>query len=786
MVKSLDRKLLRDLVRLKGQMFTIALVVAAGIAAFVSLRGAYDSLQLARAAFYERHGFAHVFGHLERAPVSISAELEKIEGVSRVETRVVESAMVPLPEIPEPLRGQVISASPDDALNRLALRDGRWFEPGKNDEVVLIESFARAHDIGPGGTLPAVINGKLRTLRVVGIAMSPEYVFPVTIGDLAPDPERFVVMWMNREALAAAFRMDGAFNSVAMALQPGASEQAVIVAVDHVLAPYGGLGAYERSKQPSERTLQGEFVQLRSMVLVLPLIFLGVAAFLVNVVLSRLIHLQRNEIATLKAVGYSDTEIGAHFFKLVLSVVVSGAVVGLGLGGYLGSGLVDIYSAYFDFPNLGFALDLRSALLAVGVSFVSATVGAFGAVRQVVRMAPAEAMRPPAPTRYRRSLLDRLGLTRALGPAFAMMLRELRRRPLRALSSALAIAASVGLMVVGGFYYDGMRELVYIQFSEVMQEDLAVAFAQPRPERAARELAHVPGVLEVEGLRAVPVRFRSEHLFRDGAVLGYPDGARLRQLRDRYGRPVPLPPEGAVLSAALADILHVGPGDGIDIDVQQGERSKRRLEVTGVVDDTFGLQAHMRASALHALLGESSSFDLALLRIDPAQSSVVDARLKEMPWVLSVTRRETLVQRFEDQSAGLIITMSLIILAFAATITVGVVYNNARVALSMRARDLASLRVLGFSRAEVSAMLLGEMAIQVLIAIPIGLLFGYGLVHAMMTTIDPEQFRMPVILTDRGYAAAVIVALLASAGSGLLVRRRIDRLDLIGVLKTRE
>lgn len=786
MVKSLDRKLLRDLVRLKGQMFTIALVVAAGIAAFVSLRGAYDSLQLARAAFYERHGFAHVFAHLERAPTSLAAVLERIEGVSRVETRVVESAMVPLPEIAEPLRAQVISASPEGALNRLALRDGRWFEPGKNDEVVLIESFAHAHEVRPGDALPAVINGKLRLLRVVGIAMSPEYVFPLAGGDMAPDPERFVVMWMNREALSAAFRMDGAFNSVAFALEPGASEPAVIAAVDRVLAPYGGLGAHQRAKQPSERALQGELGQLRSMVLVLPLIFLGVAAFLVNVVLSRLIHLQRNEIATLKAVGYTDREIGAHFFELVLAVVVSGAVLGLALGSYLGSGLVGIYADYFDFPNLGFTLDLRSALLAVGVSLASATVGAFGAVREVVRMAPAEAMRPPSPARYRRSLLDRLGLVRTLGPAFAMMLRELGRRPLRALSSALAIAASIGLMVIAGFYYDGMRELVDIQFNEVMQEDLAVAFAKPRPERAARELAHVPGVLEVEGLRAVPVRFRSGHVVRDGVVLGYPDDGRLRQVRDRYGTPVALPPEGAVLSATLADILGVEPDGGVDIDVQQGERARRRLEVVAVVDDAFGLQAHMRAPALHGLLGEPSSFDLALLRVDPLKSSDVDARLKEMPWVLSVTRREALVQRFEDQSAGLIITMSLIILAFAATITVGVVYNNARVALGVRARDLASLRVLGFSRAEVSAMLLGEMAIQVLVAIPIGLFFGYGLVHGLVSTIDPEQFRMPVILTARSYAVATIVALLASAASGLLVRRRVDRLDLIGVLKTRE
>lgn len=788
MVRPLDRKLFRDLWRLKGQMATIALVVAAGIAAFVTLRGTHTSIQDARSAYYERQRFADVFARLERAPRSLLSRVEQVPGVSRADGRVVEPAMVPLPEVSEPLRAQVVSVGTEElqVLNQLHLRDGRWLEPGRSDEVLLLESFAVARKIKPGDRLPVVLNGKKRDVRVAGVVMSPEYVFAITAGDISPDPDRFAVMWMADEAIAATFQMEGAFNVLSVRLQPGASERAVIDALDRLLEPFGGTGAYGIGWQPSNRAIDGELAQLRSFSTVLPVIFLMVAALLVNVVLSRLVHLQRPEIATLKALGYSDFEVGFHFFELVLVILVLGAGVGVGVGGYFGNVMVDLYAVYFKFPNLSFRFDGASASAAVVISVVAALLGAFSAVQSVVSLPPAEAMRPPAPARYRRSLVDLLGLARVVGPSLHMIVRELQRRPLRTVFSALAISVSIGLMVIGGWYYDGIRELVHTQFHQAMREDVAVAFIEARPARALSDLAHTPGVLAAEGLRAVPVRFRSGHAHRDGAIFGYPEGGELRQLRDRYARLAPLPPDGVVLTDVLAEVLRVRPGDRVEVEIHEGQRGTKQLVVTGTVDDAMGLQGHMTADALARFMGETPKVNLALLRIDPASSETIDARLKDLPYVASVTRRADLLARFESQSASMITTMSAIILLFAATITVGVVYNNARVALSIRARDLASLRVLGFTRGEISAILLGEMGLQVLLSLPLGLVFGRWLVVGIASTVDPEQWRMPVVITDRSYAIALSVALIAAVLSALLVRRRLDKLDLIGVLKTRE
>ena len=788
MVKALDRKLWRDLLRLRGQMLTIALVVAAGIAAFVTLRGTYTSLQDARAAYYERQRFADVFARLERGPSSLLSSLEQIPGVSRAEGRIAKPAMMPLADVREPLRALVVSERAEGltTLNQLHLREGRWLWPGRSEEVLLLESFARARQVKPGDRLPVVLNGKQREVRVAGIVMSPEYVFAIAAGDVSPDPERFAVLWMDEEALSATFEMQGAFNSVALALQPGASERAVIDALDRQLEPYGGTGAYGVGKQPSNWAIEGELAQLESMSTVLPVIFLLVASLLVNVVLSRLVHLQRPEIATLKAVGYSDLEVGLHFFELVLVILVLGAGLGLGVGVYFGGVMIDLYEVYFKFPNLAFSLDGKSAALAVLISVGAALLGAFSAVRSVVALPPAEAMQPPRPARYRRSIVDVLGLARAVGPSLHMMVRELERRPFRTVFSAVAIGVSIGLMVIGGWYYDAVRDLVHTSFHEAMREDVTVAFIEARPARAVSELKHTPGVLGAEGLRAVPVRFRSGHAHRDAVLLGYPEGGELRQLRDRYARVAPLPPDGVVLTDVLCDILDVRVGDRVEVDIHAGERGKKSLVVSGTVDEAMGLQGHMTASSLARFLGEPPKVDLALLRVDPDRSEALDARLKDLPYVASVTRRADLLTRFESQSAGMITTMAVIIMLFAATITIGVVYNNARVALALRARDLASLRVLGFTRGEISAILLGEMALQVLLALPIGVWVGDWLVNALASLVDPEQWRMPIIITARSYAIALLVALTAAAVSALLVRRRLDHLDLIGVLKTRE
>jgi putative ABC transport system permease protein len=788
MVSALDRKLLRDLSRLKGQVITIALVVACGIAAFVTMRSTWHSLIDSRDAYYERYRFGDVFAHLERAPDSLGERIEALPGVARVYTRVVEGALLPMPGTAEPAVATLVSLPGDDEppLGGVYLRAGRMIEPGRDDEALLIESFAGAHGVAPGDRVPVVINGKLREIEIAGIALSPEYVFAMAAGDITADSSGVAILWMDRAVLAPAFQMESAFNDVVLDLQPGASEDEVLRRLDAMLEPYGGLGAVPRARQLSNLILLGELSQLEALATVVPVIFLLVAAFLLYIVLSRLVFLQRTQIATLKAVGYTDREIGLHYVKLVSVIVLIGALLGTAVGMWLGGGMTNLYRQFFHFPVLVFRLDASIAVTGVLISLTAALVGALAAVWRIARMPPAEAMQPPAPPIYRRSVLDRQALARVLGTSSMMVVRELRRRPMRTLLSSLGIAAAVGILVVGRFAYDSVEFIMHDIFHKENGGDVMVSLFEPVPESDLRALAHVPGVIDVEGTRTVPVRFRAGPVWRDSAILGLADAPRLRQVVDRSGREVVLPRRGLSISRKLGEILGAGAGDVIEVEIREGNRGWYRLRVAALIDDAFGLFGYMPQSALHEALGEEPSVNAVQLRVDPAQEAEIRARLVDMPRVGRVVRKQAVIERFYQQTGESMGAMTVILTVFAATIAIGVVYNNARVALSMRSRDLASLRVLGFTRGEISAILLGELAVQVLVAIPLGLWLGQVWAARVMGLADPETYRMPIMISSSTYAFAAAVAVGAGVASALLVRRKLDHLDLIAVLKTRE
>lgn len=788
MIAAIHRKLLRDLALLKGQVITIALIVAAGVASYVALQSTWTSLQLSKVSYYRDYRFGDAFVHLKRAPESVRERIEAIPGVAQVYTRVVESVRLPLGDAAQPPIGQIVSirAGHEEPLDAVYLRSGRMPEPGHANEVLLLEKFAKNHGLGPGDRLPVVINGTLRHLRVVGTAASPEFIYYMPASGLSMDESRFAAIWMDRKAVAPAFQMEGAFNDVVLRLQPGASQAQVLDSLDRLLEPYGTFGAVGRDKQMSEYVLHGEMQQLESMATVVPLIFLGVAAFVLNVVLARLVHLQRSQIASLKALGYSNAAVGLHYLLMVAVIVLIGSVLGIGFGAWLGSAFTGLYASVFGFPVLSYRLEAHTAVAATLISLAAGVVGAIATVRQVASLPPAEAMQPPPPGTYRRTLLERIGLHRLVGPTERMILRELERRPLRTALSALGIAMAVAILVVGRFNVDAVDYLLDVQFRQAMRDNISANFTDPVPRRVVHEIAKLPGVEHAEGLRSVPVRIRVGHLARDAVINGYPDGMELRRVLDSHGRPAALPTDGVLLTKKLGELLAVHPGDTITVEKREGNRKHYRVHVSGLVDEMFGLQGHMRLAALSRLFDEEPAISSVALAVDPSRIHEVERRLQQMPRVASVSSKEAGVASIQKQMDETVVFMTLILTLFAATIAVGVVYNNARVAVSVRSRDLASLRVLGFTRGEISAILLGEMAVQVVLAIPIGLLVGTWMAHGIAGTVDPERFRFPVVISLRTYASAVLITFAAALGSALLVRRHLDRLDLIGVLKTRE
>ena len=788
-MNSLDRKLLRDLWHTRGQVIAIALVVVCGIASFVMARSAYISITLTQNTYYNEYHFAQVFASLKRAPETLKEQIADIPGIAQTQTRIVVDVPLDLPNLPEPGTGRLISLPEQQIslLNEPFIRKGRYIELGRRNEVLISEAFAQANQLQLEETIGAIINGKWEQLKIVGMALSPEYVYEVRgVGQPFPDNKRFGIIWMGRDALGKAYDLDGAFNNVTLSLSPSAKEIEVITQLDRLLERYGGLGAYGREDQLSHQILSDDIKGLEIMATLLPSIFLGIAAFLLNVVLSRLVSTQREQIAVLKAFGYRNLAIGWHYLKFVLTIVTIGSVLGILVGLWLGRGLTQIYTQLYKFPLLRFDFSPRVLATAIIVSYSAAAIGAFIAVSKAVVLPPAQGMRPEPPAKFKPTIIERLGLQRFFSVAGRIILRNLERKPIQAGLSIFGVSLAVAILIIGNYILDALNYLMDFQFRQVQREDMTIVFNEPRPSRTRYEVANLPGVIDSEPFRLVSARLRFEHRTYRTALTGIEPQGEFRRLMDRNLHSVYLPSNGVVMTTKLAEILGVKPGDILTVEVLEENRPVRQITVVGLVDELLGVQAYIDIKALNRLMREGGTISGAYLAVDSHLANQLYTELKQIPAITGISTREASLNSFKEISAENLSIMTTWLVIFAGIITFSVVYNSARIALSERGRELASLRIIGFTKAEVAFILLGEQAILTWLAIPVGYVIGYGLAALMSSAFNSELYRLPLIITNSNYAFTFIVVASASLISGLIIRRQINRLDLIAVLKTRE
>lgn len=784
----LDRKLARDLARLWAQVLAISLVMACGVMTIVIAVGAYRSLDETRAAFYERYRFATVFSGLTRAPLHLREELAAIPGVSGVDLRIVEAALLDLPGMSEPATGIAISI-PDrgePAVNRLYLRSGRLPEADRTGEVAVTEPFAKAHRMAPGSTFSAILNGRKRMLIVTGIVLSPEYIYAIGPGDMVPDQRRFGVFYMPRTTLAGIFDMNGAFNDLVARTQRGADLNVISDHIDTILKSYGGTGTHDREDQISHAFLDSELQQLRAMAVIIPPIFLFVSAFLVNMILTRLIALEREQVGLMKAVGYSSLDVAWHYAKLTLLIAIIGIVIGSLAGNWLGRGMTRLYAEFFSFPFLIFRQSLDLYVIAAGVSAAAALAGAGRAIWSVVRLPPAVAMRPPAPTQYRSLFGGSVALAKVFSQLTIMALRHLIRWPARMLMTTLGTSMAVALLVTALFSFDSIDFMIDTVFFRTERQDATISFGLERSPQALQAVAAMPGVLRAEGFRAAPVVLRKGHRERRLVIQGVMPSPDLARVLDEDLLPVEPPSTGLMVSERVARLLHLSIGDRVEIELLEKGHRIVEAPVTSIVQSYVGLAVYMRLDALDRLVGGGPRLSGVRVSIDRAKLDDLYAAVKETPAVASIALQGVSRARFRETIGENITIMTTVYTLLAVIITFGVVYNSARIQLSERARELASLRVMGFTRGEVSSVLLTELGVIVLLAQPLGWALGYGFSWAVVRGFESDLFRIPLVVDRATFATSSLVVLAVAVISALIVRRRIDRLDLVRVLKTRE
>ncbi|MCC5984565.1 MAG: FtsX-like permease family protein [Rhodobacteraceae bacterium] len=787
-MRALDRKLLRDLRRIWAQTLAIALVLGCGVMLLVAANATQRTLVQSKQTYYERHAFADIFAPVTRAPVSVLDALATIDGVSRVEGRIAFHAVLDIEGMVEPAVARVVSLPGDPArmLNRPLLRHGRMPDPDAADEVLVNEAFGRAHGLEPGARFDGIIGGQLRALTVAGWALSPEFIYTVGPGELLPDERRSGVLWMNERAAASAQNMDGAVNDITLTLTRDADPRAVKAALDAMLAPYGGTGAHDRTRQISHSFISGELQQLAALATYLPPIFMLVSAFLVNMVLTRLIALERTQIGLMKAVGYTTAEIAAHYLKLAGLIGVVGVVLGGIVGWWLTDGMLFIYQEFFGFPFLIRDSGAGPMALAAVLGLATAILGAARAVWASVRLKPAEAMSPPAPPRFSRGIADRAFAWLAFRQTTMMILRSIIRWPGRAAITLFGVSASVAVLVSSYFMFDALEVMTESVFTQSNRQHLTLTLAQSAPEIAVSDALTLPGVLQAEGGYGVPVRLIHGHRDRLSALQGHFPGATLHRLVDDDSRPVTLPPQGLVLPEMLARDLGASPGDMLAVELMSPPREVLDLPLIAVIAQGLGQEAHIAAPALFEAMRMAPRVTHIHLLADPAQMDALYAEVKRTPALAGLSDWAEVRRQFDATVSENLLTMVAIYTIIGVLIAVGVIYNAARIQLSERSYELASLRVLGFSRAQVGYVLVGEMMLLTMLAIPLGWVVGTWFAEGMTEALSTDTVYIPFAISRRTYAMAAVAVFLAALASVLVVRRRLDRMDLAMALKARE
>ncbi|MCY0150572.1 FtsX-like permease family protein [Hoeflea sp. G2-23] len=788
-LRMLDRKLVRDLARLWAQALAVALVMACGVMTLILALGATRALEETRSAFYDRTHFGQIFATATRAPESLKQAIQAIDGVSAVSTRIFNPVIIDIEGMAEPATGVLISI-PDHgeaAVNRLYLRSGRLPEPGRSDEAAIIEAFAEAHGSRPGDRFGVLVNGRKRTLTVTGITLSPEFVYAIGPGDMVPDQRRFGVIHMRRAALEGAYDMAGAFNNVSLTLSRNADKKEVMARLDALLEPYGGTGSYDRKDHPSDAFLDSELTQLRAMAQVIPPIFLFISAFLVNMILTRLIALEREQIGLLKAVGYSNAAIAWHYSKLTLAISLVGVAIGAVAGTWLGRGMASLYGEFFSFPFLVFSREPDLYVIAALVTFAAALAGAAKAIWGAVSLPPAVAMRPPAPSSYRSLFGGPEGSIKLpFSQLTIMALRHLVRRPVRTGLTTLGTALPVALLITSLFSFDSIDNMIDTVWFRADRQDATLTFAANRSDDAIRAVAQLPGVIAAEPFRAEAATLRNGYRSRRVQIVALDPATDISRVLDTDFKPIDLPPTGIVLSERLADHLHLAPGDQIEIELNDGQNRRTMVPLVAVSNSYIGLSANMSRQALDRLSGQGRQISGGRVIVDESKIGALYEAVKQTPAIASVALQGISRERFRATIEDNIGISVFIYVSLAVIITVGVIYNSARIQLSERARELASLRVFGFTSREVSSVLLTELGVIVVLAQPLGWLIGRGFSGLVAKGFESDLFRIPLIINPPTYAIASLVVLAAALVSALIVRRRIDRLDLIRVLKTRD
>lgn len=773
------------------QSLGVVAVVTCGIAAYICVFSSYLNLKLTRDIYYSQNRFADFEIMVDRAPETAVAKLKSIPGVSQVRKRIVKDVNVDVPGIEEPRVGRLISMPLPrrPVINDITLLAGRYFESGTQTETILSDHFAKANGLEIGENIDISVDNKKYSLRIVGIGASPEYVYMIRdLQSFVPTPERFGVLWVPESFAETALDMKSACNNIVGLADSPDQVDTILELADRMLDPYGVFAKTERENQLSNRFLTNDIRGLAVSARVVPTLFLGIAAMIILILLNRMVRTERTQIGLMKAFGYSNWSVGRHYIEYGIVLAIVGCLFGFGLGEWMAGSMIAAYIELYQFPILESRIypDVLSSAVAITLGF--ATLGALTAAIQAAGIQPAESMRAEAPRSVNKVWIEYFPpIWSRITFTWKMILRNISRNRFRAGVNLFGVAVSLTLMLMGRFMSDATNYGMLFQFEDVQRDDAKISFQHEQGAAALFDAGRFPSVRRAEPLLEHPFEIRSAWKKRDVVVTGVNADSELYKVIDFDRKDFPLGGNSIVIAKGLADILRVGPGDTVELESLMGRVDRTfHVPVRAVARQFVGTAAYMDIRDLSRMLNEPLAMSSAMLRLEEDGRAALSRKLKDIGGIASVSYKEDAYQSIQNTlGRGMSITNSFL-RTFAAVISFSIIYNITAVSLSERQRELASLRVLGFSAAETGRVMYYENILLGLLGIVGGIPMGMGVCALLVRTYTNDMFQMPFHIEISSYAIAMLLTFSFVLLANLAVRRKIQRLDLVEVLKERE
>ncbi|BCZ44916.1 ABC transporter permease [Clostridium gelidum] len=784
----LFRNLLRDIKKSKGQFISILIIVVLGVTFYTAINSAFKNLSNSSSEYYSEYRLADIWVDLYSAPMGIKEKVDSIPNVKTATGRIIKDASINILEENATLRFITLPDIKKDIVNDVVIKSGRYFSEDDSNQCLLDEDFFKANNLNLGEYIYPIISGNKVKLKIVGCVKSPEFVYTLKdASEIMADNKRFGIIYIKQSFGEAIFDFKGSINNLSIQISNGSDVKTVKDDVKKALKNYGVKNVIDREEQTSSKMISEKIKGLKSMGGTFPVIFFMVASVIIYIMMGRMVESQRTQIGVLKAVGFTNMQVLAYYMSYSAMIALIGSFIGSILGTYMGASMTKLYNQYFNLPLGGIKIYSEFVIPAFILTLFFCLFAGYHSCKAIFKIMPSEAMRQKSPESGKKIVIERINLIWInISYLGKIIVRNLFRYKKRALLTSLGVIFSSAILLVALSMGDSMDFMIQQQYGNIQNYDIKVKFSKLMSIEDLNNIKNITHIKELEPVLETGVEISNGWKHKDVGFTAQIKEPQMYKVEDKSGNAISLPQNGILISEKLANTLGIKVNDSVNIKFYFPGKEKKEMVVKGIIVQYLGLSTYTSMDNLNSILGEGTIASSAVLKLDNtnAENEVKD-KLRNMPNVMSVDSKTDSLNALLKTMGAMQASIGVYIM-LAGILLIAVLYNIATINIFERQRELATLKVLGFSNNEVKKLIFNENYIIVIFGMIVGLPFGKWLGASLMASSSTDAYTIPYVVEFKTYIIAIILTLLFTAITNLTLMRKIKALDMIEVLKNKE